>query len=50
MFQRLIVDPVNSVFLRYNQWTLVHPRLAWAWHLLLLAVCLWHLVLKAPEA
>ncbi|VVD75068.1 hypothetical protein PAQ31011_00824 [Pandoraea aquatica] len=33
MFQRLIVDPVNTVFLRYNQWTIDHKRAAWACHL-----------------
>ncbi|VVE68905.1 hypothetical protein PAN31117_03139 [Pandoraea anapnoica] len=33
MFQRLIVDPVNAVFLRYNQWTIYHKCAAWACHL-----------------
>ncbi|VVE12310.1 hypothetical protein PCA20602_02697 [Pandoraea capi] len=37
MFQRLVVGPVNAVFLRYNQWTIEHKRAAWACHLSALA-------------
>jgi len=33
MFQRLIVDPVNAFFLRYNQWTIDHKCAAWTCHL-----------------
>ncbi|WP_157112333.1 hypothetical protein [Pandoraea faecigallinarum] len=37
MFQRLIVGPVNAVFLRYNQWTIEHSVAAWVCHLSALA-------------
>ncbi len=33
MFQRFIVDPVNTFFLRYNQWTIDHKYAAQACHL-----------------
>ncbi|VVE49973.1 hypothetical protein [Pandoraea terrigena] len=40
MFQRLVVDPVNATFLRYNQWTIDHKRAAWTCHLSALGAAL----------